>query len=255
VQVLRACLRLTSSAKLVTPAQSLRPRDRVGGRNWTIRRGTKLDMTDGTRQVCEFDHDMYWNAGPARIPSHHQAVLGYCRELGVELEVEINESRGSRLLNPAANGGKPLEMRQAVNDTRGAISELLAKAVNRGALDQELTVHDKERLLLPIAWLPANISRPHFENVLDALKKGKVALLVKTYNDERSNGKPNSEILSTIAKEAEYPLPSPNEIAASAAQGPFIPFNSENRDHLNYIRATGQIMALSYELNSETQPK
>jgi monoamine oxidase len=125
----------------------LEARDRVGGRNWTIRRGTRLDMTDGSRQVCEFDPDMYWNSGPARLPSHHQAVLGYCRELGVALEVEVNTSRGERLLNPAANGGKPVEMRQAENDARGAISELLGKAVNRGALDQELTAHDKERLL------------------------------------------------------------------------------------------------------------
>jgi monoamine oxidase len=122
-------------------------RDRVGGRNWTIRRGTKLDMTDGSRQICAFDPEMYWNAGPARLPSHHQAVLGYCRELGVALEVEINTSRGERLLNAKANGGKPIELRQAVNDTRGAISELLGKAVNRGALDQELTADDKERLL------------------------------------------------------------------------------------------------------------
>ncbi|HEX4409078.1 MAG TPA: NAD(P)/FAD-dependent oxidoreductase [Xanthobacteraceae bacterium] len=125
----------------------LEARDRVGGRNWTIRRGTKLDMTDGSRQVCEFDASMYWNAGPARLPSHHQAVLGYCRELGVALEVEVNTSRSARLFNPAANGGKPIEMRQAVNDTRGAISELLGKAVNRGALDQELTANDKDRLL------------------------------------------------------------------------------------------------------------
>jgi monoamine oxidase len=125
----------------------LEARDRVGGRNWTIRRGTKLDMTDGSRQICDFDPGMYWNAGPARLPSHHQAVLGYCRELDVALEVEVNTSRGERLLNPAANGGKPIEMRQAENDTRGAISELLAKAVNQGALDQELTARDKERLL------------------------------------------------------------------------------------------------------------
>lgn len=125
----------------------LEARDRVGGRNWSIRRGTRLDMTDGTRQLCEFDSDMYWNAGPARIPSAHQAVLSYCKELGVPLEVEINTSRGARLYNPAANGGKPVEMRQAHNDARGAISELLGKAINRGALDQELTAHDKERMI------------------------------------------------------------------------------------------------------------
>ena len=89
----------------------------------------------------------YWNAGPARLPSHHQAMLGYCRELGVALEVEVNTSRGALLHNPSANGGKPIELRQAINDTRGEISELLGKAINRGALDQELTAHDKERML------------------------------------------------------------------------------------------------------------
>jgi monoamine oxidase len=130
----------------------LEVRDRVGGRNWSIRRGAKLEMNDGTRQVCDFDPEMYWNAGPARIPSAHQAVLGYCQEIGVPLEVEINTSRGARLWNPDANGGKPVEMRQAHNDTRGAISELLGKAINRGALDQELTAQDKERM---IAFLQA----------------------------------------------------------------------------------------------------
>jgi monoamine oxidase len=125
----------------------LEARERVGGRNWSIRRGTRLDMNDGTRQLCEFDPEMYWNAGPARIPSAHQAVLGYCKELGVALEVEINTSRGARLYNPDANGGKPIEMRQAHNDVRGEIAELLGKALNRGALDQELTAQDKERMI------------------------------------------------------------------------------------------------------------
>jgi monoamine oxidase len=125
----------------------LEARDRVGGRNWSIRRGAKLAMNDGTVQVCAFDPELYWNAGPARIPSHHQAVLGYCQELGVALEVEINTSRGARLYNPAANGGRPVEMRQAHNDVRGEISELLGKAISRGALDGELTARDKERML------------------------------------------------------------------------------------------------------------
>jgi monoamine oxidase len=122
-------------------------RDRVGGRSWTIRRGTTIELTDGSRQVCEFDEGLYWNCGAARVASHHDAILGYCRELGVALEVVVNTSRGARLLNPKANGGKPIEMRQAVNDARGAISELLGKAINRGALDQELTARDKERML------------------------------------------------------------------------------------------------------------
>ncbi len=52
----------------------------------------------------------------------------------------------ARLINPAENDGKPIEMRQAINDARGEISELLNKAIDRGALDQQLTPHDKERM-------------------------------------------------------------------------------------------------------------
>src|SRR6266851_3477066 len=125
----------------------LEARDRVGGRNWTVRPRTRLDMTDGSRQICDFDEGLYWNAGAARLPSHHQAILGYCRELGIALEVVVNTSRGALLHNPAANDGKPIELRQAINDARGEISELLGKAVNRGALDQELSARDKERML------------------------------------------------------------------------------------------------------------
>ena len=125
----------------------LEARDRVGGRNWTVRRGTTIEMADGSRQLCEFDQGLYWNAGPARLPSHHQAVLGYCRELGVALEVEINTNRGALLHNPAANEGRPIELRQAINDMRGEISELLGKAISRGALDQELSADDKQRML------------------------------------------------------------------------------------------------------------
>jgi monoamine oxidase len=51
------------------------------------------------------------------------------------------------LHNPAANDGRPIELRQAINDTRGEISELLSKAINRGALDEDLSAHDKERML------------------------------------------------------------------------------------------------------------
>jgi len=125
----------------------LEARDRVGGRNWTVRPGTRLDMTDGSRQICDFDEGLYWNAGAARLPSHHQAILGYCRELDIALEVEVNTSRGALLHNPAANDGRPIELRQAINDARGEISELLGKAINRGALDEELSAHDKERML------------------------------------------------------------------------------------------------------------
>jgi monoamine oxidase len=125
----------------------LEARERVGGRNFTARRGAKIEMNDGSSQTCGFDEGQYFNTGPARLPSHHQAVLGYCRELGVELEVEVNSSRGAYLWNDRVPGQKPIRMRQAINDTRGHVSELLAKAIGAGALDGDLTPHDKERMV------------------------------------------------------------------------------------------------------------
>ena len=54
----------------------LEARDRAGGRNWTIRNGTRVEMTDGTTQTCAFDAPNYFNAGPARLPSQHATMLG-----------------------------------------------------------------------------------------------------------------------------------------------------------------------------------
>lgn len=127
--------------------QLVEARDRVGGRNWTIRDGTRIDYTDGTTQVAQFEKGHYFNAGPARLPSHHQAILGYCREFGVQLEAEVNTSRSAYFLPDPARGGKPIQLRRAVNDARGHISELLAKSVHKGALDQELSFDDRTRLV------------------------------------------------------------------------------------------------------------
>ena len=125
----------------------LEARDRVGGRNWTLRRGSRVNFTDGTEQTCAFDEGLYLNAGPARLPSIHTHMLNYCHELGVPLEVEINTTRSSLLQADDFNDGKPVQQRQMLNDTRGHVSELLAKCIRQGALDQELSAEDKERML------------------------------------------------------------------------------------------------------------
>ncbi len=125
----------------------LEARSRPGGRNWTVRGGTKVECTDGFTQTAEWGADNYLNAGPARLPSIHKTILGYCKELGVPLEVEVNSSRSSLLVHDGAFGGKPIEQRQAINDTRGHVAELLAKCINQRGLDQELTAEDHERML------------------------------------------------------------------------------------------------------------
>jgi len=123
----------------------LEARKRLGGRNWTVRPGDRVEMIGEETQTCAWEGPQaYLNAGPARLPSRHTGILGYCKELGVPLEVEVNSSRSAYLMG--RDGGR-LRQRQAINDTRGALSELLAKVVDRGALDADLTVEEKRRLL------------------------------------------------------------------------------------------------------------
>ncbi|MEN1835765.1 FAD-dependent oxidoreductase [Pseudomonas lijiangensis] len=125
--------------------QVLEARERVGGRTWTLRNGDKVDYLDGRTQTAQFDQGVYFNAGPARIPSQHRTLLDYCSELGVPLEVLVNTSHGAQvrpdLELPAFTVG------QALNDARGHLSGLLATAVRRDALDDVLSAEERTRLL------------------------------------------------------------------------------------------------------------
>src|SRR5215470_13373286 len=126
----------------------LEARDRPGGRNWTVRNGTTVEFIDGTKQTARYvGADSYFNAGPARLPSVHKTILGYCKELNVALEVFVNTNRNSFMVSGKAFGGKPVEQRQVINDTRGHIAELLAKAANQHTLDGSLSNEDRERLV------------------------------------------------------------------------------------------------------------
>src|SRR5260370_16280309 len=119
-----------------------------GGRKWRMGKGTAVEMTDGTTQTCSFGDGHYFNAGAAGLASQHGTMLGYCREFGVQLEVEVNSSRSSLLQNDKFNDGKAVQQRQVINDTRGHVAELLAKSIQRGALDEDLTSDDQERMLV-----------------------------------------------------------------------------------------------------------
>lgn len=125
----------------------LEARSRPGGRNWTVRGGDTVEFLNGITQKCTWDKGNYQNVGPARLPSIHSHMLGYCRRFGVPMEVEINTTRSSLLENDNANGGKPIVQRQAVNDTRGHVSELLSKCIAQGNLDADLSAEDKQRML------------------------------------------------------------------------------------------------------------
>ncbi|MCG8417803.1 MAG: flavin monoamine oxidase family protein [Proteobacteria bacterium] len=126
----------------------LEARMRAGGRNETIRAGDVVDEMAST-QRCTFSDDpqLYFNTGPARIPHHHRAVLDYCREFAIPLEVFVNDNRAAVMRHAAARGGNAIPGRVVHSDTRGFIASLLAKAVNRGALDDEVSTEDKAKLL------------------------------------------------------------------------------------------------------------
>lgn len=120
----------------------------AGGRTRTIRSGDTVVETDSSR-TCTFDADseLYFNPGPARIPHHHEFLLGYCREFGVPLEAFINDNRAALMHSDVTFGGQPQIARRVLADTRGYIASLLATAVNQSALDQELSAADKENVL------------------------------------------------------------------------------------------------------------
>jgi monoamine oxidase len=119
-----------------------------GGRNKTIRAGDNVNETD-SQQTClfDFDENLYFNAGPARIAHHHEFLLGYCREFGVALETFTNDNRAALLHSPNSFGGQPLIARRVHTEFQGQLSRLLAQAINQNALDQELSAADKVNVL------------------------------------------------------------------------------------------------------------
>jgi monoamine oxidase len=125
----------------------LEARARPGGRNWSLRAGDTVEEIDSTQTVAwDRAAHLYFNPGPARLPQHHQGILSYCRLLGVDLEVMSNDNRAALLHDDHAFDGKPQRARQIINDTRGYIAELAAKAIDKVALDAPVTDEDRARL-------------------------------------------------------------------------------------------------------------
>lgn len=124
---------------------------RLGGRNLTLRSGDIVDEI-GNKQVVEFDDEphMYFNAGPARIPSTHRYFLHYARELGVELEMFINENKEAYFQDDAFNGGKPVRNAILSTTVRGFVAELMAKSLTRAELDLPFGEKEAERLVAVI---------------------------------------------------------------------------------------------------------
>ena len=119
---------------------------RAGGRNLTARPGTRIHQEGHRDQICQFDKGLYLNMGPGRLPYHHRRILHYCRELNVPLEVYVMETTANLFQTQKAFDGRPQVNRRVANDTRGYIAELLAKAVYKGSLDDELQGDELEEM-------------------------------------------------------------------------------------------------------------
>jgi monoamine oxidase len=129
----------------------LEARDRVGGLVWTVRGGTTHTEMGGERQQCTWDEGQWLNAGAWRIPYMHTGVLNYCKELGVPLEIFVNEADASYFYYEGAAAGslanKRVRLREVKADIIGQVNELLVKAIDQHSLDLPLTADDQERLV------------------------------------------------------------------------------------------------------------
>jgi monoamine oxidase len=138
--------------KLGYDCRILEARDFVGGLCWTVRRGDRHTEIGGESQLCRFDQGQYLNAGAWRIPHADTAVLEYCAELGVPLELFVNSADSNFLYedDPRVGelSGRRVRLREVKADLWGSISELLAKAMDQGDIDLPLSPEDKERLLV-----------------------------------------------------------------------------------------------------------
>ncbi|CAM3987169.1 flavin monoamine oxidase family protein [Psychrobacter arenosus] len=121
--------------------------NRGGGRSWTLNSGDKFTELSGEEVSCDFVEGNYLNPGPWRLPSHHYAVLHYCKKFGVKLEPFIQTNDRAYLHRTGHFKGVPQRLGDVKVDIRGYVSELLSKSVNVGGLDRSVTKEDKEKLL------------------------------------------------------------------------------------------------------------
>jgi monoamine oxidase len=121
--------------------------NRPGGRNWSLYGGDTYTELGGATQHVQFQPGNYLNPGPWRIPHHHRTLLHYCKAFGVALEPFIQFNHDAFIHSSTAFGGKPVHYREVAADFEGSMAELLGKALNKKALDDEVTGEDRERLI------------------------------------------------------------------------------------------------------------
>ncbi len=125
-------------------------RDRLGGHVFTVRGGSKTMEFGKGEQVCDWDDEnMWYDAGPSRIPFYHRSFFHYCQEFNIPLIDHKNLNLNSWVYAENIDGpmnAQRIRLHEMQADMAGHTSELLAKAADQGALDAPLTAEDTELL-------------------------------------------------------------------------------------------------------------
>ena len=127
----------------------LEARDRSGGRCWSIRNGSVQQELNLPDQIASFDPGLYFNAGPSRIPHHHQLTMHYCKLLKVPIQVynNVNESAYFFSEGKGKLSNKKVRVREVHNDIRGYMCEMMSKAIDHGSLDQSFSKEDAQKII------------------------------------------------------------------------------------------------------------
>ena len=165
-----ACYELTKAGYKV---RILEYQNRPGGRNWSLYGGDTYTELGGATQHVQFQPGNYLNPGPWRIPHHHRTLLHYCKAFGVALEPFIQFNHNAFVHSSNAFGGKPRHYREVAADFEGSMAELLAKAVNKKALDEEVKPEDRERLMEALrGWGMLDENMQYKSNLRSASHRG-----------------------------------------------------------------------------------
>ncbi len=128
----------------------LEARDRLGGHSFTVRGGSKTFEYGKGDQVCDWDDEnMWYDAGPSRIPFFHRGFIHYCHEFNIPLMDHKNLDLNAWVYAENVNGnlnGTRMRLGDMQADMAGHTAELLAKAVNQDDLDLPLTAEDRDLL-------------------------------------------------------------------------------------------------------------
>jgi monoamine oxidase len=163
-------------------------RDRLGGHAFTVRGGAKTMEYGKGEQVCDWDDPTMWyDAGPSRIPFYHRGFFHYAREFNIPLITHNNLNLNGYIYAEGIDGelnGKRMRVHEMQADMAGYTSELLAKAVNQGSLDEDVTAEDRQQLLdylinwgilSPDDYKYETSDHRGYTRVPDALQAGEIA--------------------------------------------------------------------------------